>query len=237
MSLSLRSPRTVLAGVAIAACLAAAGCSSGGGDPLSGESAKTVATDAVNSLKSAPAFTIAGSGPDDGHTVSVNLGFKGGKDCSGTLSEGSEGSINLVVIGDTVWLEPDATFWETQAGSAGAQVAKVLAGKYIQAPTSNTNAASLASICNASSMTSQMDIPTDVTKGTVTTVNGKKVLPLIDKSKDSTLYVTDTSAPQIVQVVSKQAGDSGEFTITYGVPTAVTAPPSSKTVNGAQYGF
>jgi hypothetical protein len=237
MSLSLRSPRTVAAGVAIAACLAAAGCGSGSSDPLSGMSAKQIATKAVDSLKSAPAFTIVGSGPDDGHTININLGFKGGKDCVGTLSEGSEGSLDLVVIGNTVWLKPDATFWKTQAGSAGAQVAKVLAGKYVQAPTSNSNAASLAGVCNASSMTSQMNIPTDVTKGALTTVDGKKVLPLIDKSKDSTLYVTDTSTPQIVQVVSRQSGNSGQFTITYGVPTTVSAPPGSQTVNGAQYGF
>jgi hypothetical protein len=236
MSLSLRSPRSVAACVAIAACLAAAGCSSGG-DPLSGESAKTVATKAVDSLKSAPAFTIKGSGPDDGHTINIDLGFKGGKDCTGTLSEGAEGSLQLVVIGGTVWLKPDATFWKTQAGSEGAAVAKVLGGKFIEAPTSNSNAASLASVCNADSMTSQMNIPTDVTKGALTTVNGEKVLPLIDKSKDSTLYVTDTSTPQIVQVVSKQTGNSGEFTITYGVPTSVPAPPSNQTVNGAQYGF
>jgi hypothetical protein len=51
------------------------------------------------------------------------------------------------------------------------------------------------------------------------------------------MYVTDTATPRIVKVVSKQAGNSGEFTITYGVPAAVTAPPSSDTVNGAQYGF
>jgi hypothetical protein len=86
-------------------------------------------------------------------------------------------------------------------------------------------------------MTSQMDIPTDVAKGTLTTLNGQQVLPLTDKAKDSTMYVTDTATPRIVKVVSKQAGNSGEFTITYGVPAAVTAPPSSDTVNGAQYGF
>ncbi|MGH3165207.1 MAG: hypothetical protein ACRDN0_04845, partial [Trebonia sp.] len=158
-------------------------------------------------------------------------------DCSGTVGEGSQGSLALVVIGSTVWLKPDSTFWKTQGGSAGAAVGKMLAGKYIEAPASNSNASSLASICNTSQLTSQMNIPTDVAKGAETTINGQSVLTLIDKSKQSTMYVTDTATPQIVKVVSKQAGNSGQFTITYGVPSTVTAPPASQTVNGAQYGF
>jgi hypothetical protein len=200
-------------------------------------SAKQVAAKATADLKSAPSFTIAGSGPDSGHTVSINLGLKDGKDCAGTISEGSQGGLALVVIGSTIWLKPDATFWQTQGGSEGAAVGKLLAGKYIEAPTSNSNASSLASICNADSLTSQMQMPTDVAKGPLTTVSGQKVLTLSDKAKDSTIYVTDTTSPQIVRVISKQPGNAGQFTITYGAPASVTAPPASQTVNGAQYGF
>ncbi|HSZ39389.1 MAG TPA: hypothetical protein VK817_05480 [Trebonia sp.] len=237
MRLSLCSPRAVAAALAATACLAAAGCGSGGGDPLSGMSAKQVTTKAIADLKSASAFTIAGSGLEGpGQTVTLSLGFKG-KDCTGTVGYAADGSIDLTVIGSTVWLKPDATFWKTQGGSEGAAVAKALAGKWIDAPTSNSNASALADICDSQSLTSQIPVPADVAKGSLTTVNGQKVLSLTDKAKDSTIYVTDTSAPQIVQVVSKQKSDNGQFTISYGVPASVSAPPSGQTVNGAQYGF
>lgn len=240
--MSLPFPRyaraAAIAAAAAACCLAAAGCgSSGSSDPLSGMSAKQVATKAIADLKSAPSFTIAGSGPDDGQTVSINLGFKGGKDCTGTVGEGSEGSLALVVIGSTVYLKPDATFWKAVAGSEGATMSKQLAGKYIEAPASNSNVSSLAGICNVDTLTSQMNIPTDVAKGALTTVSGQQALTLTDKAKDATMYVSDTASPRILKVVSKQSGNSGQFTITYGVPATITAPTASETVNGSQYGF
>lgn len=236
--ISPRSSRAIAAVVASAACLAAVGCGggSGSGDPLSGMSAKQVTTKAIASLKSAPSFTITGSVPYSGHPLSIDLGFKG-KDCAGTIGEGSVGSIAMVVIGTAVWLKPDATFWKSQGGSAGAEAAKLLAGKYLKSSTSDSNASPLASICDTKSLTAQMDIPADVAKGPFTTVDGQRVLALTDKAKNSTMYVTDTAVPRIMKVTGKQPGDSGQFTIAYGVPATVTAPPASQTVDGAQYGF
>lgn len=239
MQLSLRSPGAAAVTVTVAACLAAAaaGCSSGSSDPLSGMSAKQVTTKAIANLTYASAFTIAGSGVEGpGQTVTLNVGYKG-KDCTGTVGYATEGTVDLTVIGSTVWLKPNATFWKTQGGSEGAQLGKELAGKWIEAPTSNSNASGLADVCDSQSITSDMPVPADVAKGSLTTVNGQKVLTLTDKAKDSTMYVTDSATPQIVKVVSTQKSDDGEFTVTYGVPASVSAPPSSQTVNGAQYGF
>jgi hypothetical protein len=237
MRLSFRLPGAAAATVTVAACLAAAGCGSGSGDPLSGMSAKQVATKAVANLTSASAFTIAGSGVEGpGQTVTLKLGYKG-KDCTGTVGYAAEGTVDLTVIGSTVWLKANAAFWKTQGGSEGAQIGKELAGKWIEAPASNSNASGLADVCDSQSMTSDVPVPADVAKGGLTTVNGQKVLTLTDKAKDSTIYVTDTATPQIVKVVSTLKTDDATFTITYGVPASVSAPPSSQTVNGAQYGF
>lgn len=235
MSFTIRAVLTLTA--VAGTCLAGAGCGSSSTDPLANMSAKQVAAKAIGDLKSAPRFTVAGAGPSDGSTVSIDLGIKDGKDCTGTVADGSQGSVAIIVIGSTVWMKPDATFWQTQGGSEGSAIGKLLAGKYLQTTTSVSGASSIADICNVNSLTSQMSIPTDVAKGTVTTVSGQEALELTDKAKDSTMYVTDTAAPQILKVVSTQKGNSGQFTITYGVPTTVTAPPASSTVNGAKYGF
>ena len=75
----------------------------------------------------------------------------------------------------------------------------------------------------------QVPLTVDVAKGTRATINGQHVYTLTDKAKDTTMYVSDTSTPQIIKVVGKQNGNSEEFTITYGVPKSITAPPASET--------
>lgn len=82
-----------------------------------------------------------------------------------------------------------------------------------------------------------MGNPAGVAKGPVTTIGRQRVLTFTDKAKDTTIYVTDTAAPRLVRMASKQPGNGGQRTIVYGVPATVTAPPASQTVNGAQYGF
>jgi hypothetical protein len=109
----------------------------------------------------------------------------------------------------------------------------MFAGKYLKIPASaGSGLTQTAGMCDVNQMTSsssQMPLTVDVAKGAMATVNGQHVYTLTDKAKDITMYVTDTSTPQIIRVLSKQNGSSGEFTITYGVPKLITAPPASET--------
>jgi len=232
---------------AAAAVLAVAGCgtsgtggtsgTSGTSDPLSGMSAKQIGTKAIADLKSAPSFTVRGSGPEGGQTVSIDLGFRGGKDCEGSVSLASEGGVAITVIGGTAWVKLDARFWKAEGGSDGAEEARLFAGKYFKAPITNHDVSQLASVCDVSHLTSQMSLPTDTARGRFTMVGGQRVVTLTDKAKDSTMYVTDTATPRIVKVVSKEPGNGGQFSIAYGVPATITAPPASETVSGSQFGF
>lgn len=223
-------------GVAAAAavCLSAAGCG-GSSDPLAGMTAKQIATKAISDLKSAPSFTATGSGPYDGHTATMSFGVKG-NGCTMTMDMGSKGSMAMTMIGNSAWIKGDATFWKAAtAGQGGgtADMGNMFAGKYLKIPAEAGSVLSqTAGTCDVNQMTSsssQMPLTVDVAKGTMTTVNGQRVYTLTDKAKDITMYVTDTSAPQIVKIVSKQNGNSGEFTIAYGVPKSITAPPASET--------
>jgi hypothetical protein len=97
--------------------------------------------------------------------------------------------------------------------------------------------ASLTQLCDVNTLTSQLSVPTDVVKGKVTTLGGQQVVPLTDKAKGGTLYVTDTSSPQIVELVNTTAGNSGKVTFTVGNPVTVTAPPASESIDGSSFGF
>jgi len=92
-------------------------------------------------------------------------------------------------------------------------------------------------LCDVSALTSSLSLPTDVVKDKVTTVSGEQVLPLTDKAKGGTLYVTDTSSPQLVELVNTTAGNGGKISFTIGHPVTLTAPPASQSVDGSLFGF
>ena len=236
-----------LAGVSVAACSSSGGSSASSGssgtatssaaDPLSGKSGSQVASEAISDLKSAPSFTMKGTIIQSGSTLGVNLAYKAGEGCQGTVTQAGKGSFYLVVIGSTAWLKPDDAFWRSYAGSNASQVIALLGGRYLKGTTSNSNTAQFAQLCNSKSLVNSMTLPTNVSKGKVTMLNGQQVLPLTDTSKGSTMYVTDTSKPEIVQIIGTKPGSAGKVTFVVGAPVTLTAPPASETVNGSSFGF
>jgi len=234
VSFSLRTAVALTAASAFS--LTVAGCG-GGGDPLAGMSAKQVLTKAISDLKSAPTFRVSGRVNQDGG-ISLQLTYKRGTGCGGTLGLGARGSLYLLVIGDVAWIKPDDTFWKTSAGSSAPKVIALVGGRYLKGSASSSQLSGLTQICDANSLASSLASPKDIAKGPVTTVNGQQALALKDKSKSATMYVTDTSSPQILQVISAQSGHSGKVSFTgYGNPVTLTPPPASETINGTPFGF
>jgi hypothetical protein len=196
-----------------------------------------VSAKAVSDLKSASTFRVSGRVNVDGG-LSLQLAYKHGTGCGGTLGIGPRGSLYLLVIGDVAWLKPDDRFWRTFAGSSAPKVIALVGGRYLKGSASSSQLSGLTQICDANSLASSLASPEDIAKGPVTTVNGQQALALKDKSKSATMYVTDTSSPQILQVISAQSGNSGKVYFTgYGKPVTLTPPPASETINGAPFGF
>jgi hypothetical protein len=237
VSFSLRTALT--SAVVSAICVTAAGCggSSSSSDPLAALSPRQVLNKAVSDLKSAPSFHLAGTVNQDGG-ISVDLTYKRGTGCEGTLGIGSKGSLYLLVIGGTAWLKPDQAFWQSYAGSSASSVIAVVGGKYLKSAVSSRNVSGLAQLCNAYSLASSFTSPKDIEKGATSTIGGQQVLALKDRAKSSTMYVTDTSSPQILRVVGTQSGNGGRIDFTgYGSPVTLTPPPASETIDGARFGF
>jgi hypothetical protein len=223
--------------VACATGMAVVACGGGGGDPLASMSAKQVLTKAESNLKAAPTFGFSGSMNESEGRTTVHLDYKQGTGCKGTIAVAGQGSFALTVIGTTAWVQPDDAFWRTYAGSNAAQAIALFHGRYLKGSTTNANVASLTKLCDVNSLVSQLGVPTDVAKGKVTTLDGQQVLPLTDKAKGGTLYVTDTGSPQIVQLVNTTAGNSGKVTFTVGNKVTLTPPPASQSIDGSSFGF
>jgi hypothetical protein len=242
-------PALITVTAAAMMCLSASACSSSGSSGSSGTSASSTVADplaslsgeqivdkAVADLKAAPSFTMAGAVTDSSGTYNVSLSYKKGSGCKGTVAQPGKGSFAMVVIGTTAWVKPDDAFWKANAGSQASAAIALLSGRYLKGSTSNANVASLTKLCDVSSLASSLTEATGVAKGPVTTMNGQRVLPLTDKAKGGTLYVTDTAAPQILELTNTKVGNSGKLTFSY-TPVTLTAPPASQTVDGSKLGF
>jgi hypothetical protein len=205
-------------------------------DPLASLTGEQIVAKAVADLKAAPSFTMAGTVTDTGGTYNVNLSYKKDSGCKGTVAQPGKGSFAMVVIGTTAWVKPDEAFWKANAGSQASAAIALLSGRYLKGSTSNANVASLTKLCDVTSLATSLTEATNVAKGPVTTVSGQRVLPLTDKAKGGTLYVTDTNPPRILQLSNAKAGDSGKLTFSY-TPVTLTPPTASQTVDGSKLGF
>jgi hypothetical protein len=214
-------------------CLAAAGCGSGGGDPLASMTANQVVTKALGDLKSAPSFGISGTTVDgQGVLESMRLEYKHGTGCEGTVSWGNKGSLYLVVIGGTAWEKPDNAYWKTYEGTSAAHVIALIGGRYLKGSASDSYFAALAQLCDT--FASSFEVPKDLVKEAATTVDGQRVVPLTDKK--GTTDVTDTSSPRILRVTGTNAGISTGLSFTYSL-VSLTAPPAGQTIDSTALGF
>lgn len=240
-----------LVAAAGASCLAVAACGSSGSasagaapsasstvDPLAGLSAAKVQAKTVADAEAAPSLTMKGSIAQSGQSFTVNLGIKPGHGCTGTIGMGAKGSLKLIVINKTVYLNADNAFWKANSGAEAATVIALIDGRYIKASASDSNVSPWAQLCDVSQLFSS-DGPTSgpLTKEAITTLNGTRVLPL--KSADGMAYVTDTSKPELVQLSAPKGAKNGSglVAVTMDVPVTLTVPPASQVIDGSKLGM
>jgi hypothetical protein len=242
-------PGLIALAAASVTCLAVTACGGSGAggsarpavtsspaDPLASLSGDQIVAKAVAELKAVPSFTMAGTVTDSSGTYNVNLSYKKGSGCQGTVAQPSKGSFAMVVIGTTAWVKPDDAFWTANVGGQAAKMITLQSGRYLKGSTSNAKVASLTKPCDVSSLPGSFAEATGVAKGPVTVMGGQRVLPLTDKAKGGTLYVTDASPPRILQLSNSKAGDHGKLTFSY-TPVTLTPPPASQAVDGSKLGF
>lgn len=228
-------PRSGAAALTLAlittACLSACGS-----DPLSSMSAEQIAEKAVSDLNSAPAFDLSGTVDENGQNLGLTLAYKTPSSCQGTISLSGKGNLAVVSINGTAWIKPDAAFWQSYAGAQAQKAITLLGNKYLKSAPGDTNVSTLTSLCTVSSLSSAFTSSGTLTKGDPTTVDGQNAIPL-KNSHGATVYVTDSSSPQVLEITNSSPSNSGKIDFKYGQTTAVAAPAVAETVDGTQYGF
>jgi hypothetical protein len=207
-------------------------------DPLASLTATQVFNKAIADTSAASSLHLVGSGDNAGHTITFTLDIAEGTGCAGALAEGSMGSFQLILLGKTVYLKPDATFWKSAVGATAGAALSLLEGKYLKGTTSSSGLSSISQLCSLNQLLSQQPLTaSDLTKDGVSTFGGSQVIVLKDSTTNGVAYVTDQAQPLVVRI-SGTGANGGTVTFSgYNVPVTITAPPASEVVDGSKYGF
>jgi hypothetical protein len=197
-------PGLVLLATALAGC---GGSSSGNGvaakTPNEIVAATKVAADAARSVH------VSGSIVSGGSPITLDMDVLAGKGGRGQLSE-SGLSFELIQTGGTVYIKGSPAFYRHIGGTAAAQL---LQGRWLKAPTTSSEFASLASLTDLRQLIdTTLANHGALTKGATTTVDGQKVVGVTDTSKGGTLYIATTGQPYPIEV-TKDGANGGKIVL------------------------
>jgi hypothetical protein len=161
--------------------------------------ATKVAADAANTVH------VSGSIVSDGAPITLDMNLLAGKGGRGQLSE-SGLAFELIQVGRTVYIKGSQAFYKKIGGTAAAQL---LQGKWLKAPASNSDFASLSQLTDLRQLVDQTlsNHGSSLKKLGTSTVAGQMVVGITDNARGGTLYIAATGQPYPVQIV--KSGSSG----------------------------
>ncbi|MFC0601151.1 hypothetical protein [Streptomyces palmae] len=205
-------------------------------------SAQQISEKAKAELLKATSMRMKIDGTDGGERIRMNLALDTTGNCRGSISPDGTGVIEIVKVGDRVWMKPDEAAWKLQLGpQQGAETAKLFSGKWLSGTTSDEGLKEMAESCDLKSLQSEAaseSFDDDFTKGTPETLNGQQVIPLKgrnDKGNPETLYVAITGKPYPVKFV-ETGKDGGTVELSdYDKPIPTDTPTEAESINFAEF--
>jgi hypothetical protein len=179
--------------------------------------ATKAASDAAHSVH------VAGSIVSGGSPITLDMNLLAGKGGRGKLSE-SGLSFELIQVGSTVYIKGSPAFYKHIGGTAAAQL---LQGKWLKAPASSSDFASLSQLTDLRQLIDQtLSNHGTLAKTGTSTVNGQKVVGIADKSQGGTLYIATTGQPYPVQI-AKSGGSGGKISFDRWNSSVTVAAPAN----------
>ena len=182
-----------------------ASCGGGNTNGEAGKPAAQVLADAKKAAVGATSLHVSGSIESNGTPTTLDLSLAKGKGGRGSMST-SGLQFELIRTGGTVYIRGSDAFLEHYAGSA----AKLFHGKWLKAPATTGQLASLAQLTSPSALfgTIAAHHGTLVNDG-LKTYKGLKVVEIRDTSDNSKLYVAATGIAYPVAIVGGRKSESG----------------------------
>ncbi len=209
---------------AILAASAIAGCGGSSTNGVESKSPTEIVSAAQKAAEGAKSVRVAGLVSSAGTHLSLDLQIAQGKGAKGRISEGPL-SFELIRIGGSVYIKGSASFYEHFAGG---EAAKLLQGRWLQAPATSGEFATLGSLTDMHQLLGTvLGQRGSLAKGGTSTVQGKKVVAVKDTSKGGVLYVATTGKPYPIQI-SKSGSSGGKVTFEeWNAPVSIAAPANA----------
>jgi len=222
------SPLALLAAVL---AIVLAGCGSSG-NGIASKSATEILAASKAAADSASSVHVTGTLSSAGSPITIDIALAAGTGGRGQLSENGL-AFELIVVKDTVYIKGSPAFYSHFGGGAAAQL---LDGKWLKAPASSGQLATLASLTNLSKILGQTLVSAGtLVKGASTTVNGQQVIELTDTARNGSLYVATTGQPYPVQIV-KRSFETGKVTFSaWNQPVTLAAPANAIDITQLQH--
>jgi hypothetical protein len=199
------APGLVLLATALAGC-----GSSSSGNGVAAKTPDEIVTAAKVAADAARSVHVSGSIVSGGSPITLDMDILAGKGGRGQLSESGR-SFELIQTGGTVYIKGSPAFYRHVGGTAAAQL---LQGKWLKAPTTSSEFASLASLTDLRQLVdTALANHGALTKGASTTVNGQKVVGVTDSSNGGTLYYIATTGQPYPIEVTKDGANGGKVVL------------------------
>jgi hypothetical protein len=202
-----------------------AGC--GGGSSTNGvesKSATEIVEAAQKAAESAKSVRVHGSIASAGRQLSLDLEILQGKGAKGTIAEGPL-SFQLIRVGESIYIKGSEAFYSHFAGS---EAAKLLQGKWLQAPANSSEFQTLGSLTDMHSLIDAvLGTHGNLEKGGNSTISGQKVVAVKDIAKGGTLYVATTGKPYPIQIASSGGGGGAVNFEDWDASVSISPPSNS----------
>jgi hypothetical protein len=217
-------PRVLYRAIAVAATALAlwlAGCGSASEtNGVASKEANQIVAAARAAADSASSVHISGSTANAGGTLTLDLSLVAGRGGHGLISQNGL-SFEVIRIGSNAYVKGSPAFLSRFAGRS----APLLAGKWIEGPVSTGSLASLSALTDLRQLLdTALGSHGRLTKGGTSTIDGKPVVAVKDRSKGGTLEVATTGRPYPLQISSASASGGALTFDRWNEPIALSAP-------------
>jgi hypothetical protein len=224
--LSISTLVAVLAAGAIAAC---GGSSGSSGNGVAGKSPDDIVKASSNAIQTAKSVHVSGALSDGGQSIKLDLNILSGKGATGSMSQNGL-SFKIIAVGKFVYINGSPGFWKHFGGNAAASLFQ---GKWLKAPSTNSDFASLASLTDLHKLAqSLLTGHGSLSKGSTSTVNGQKVIGI--KDSQGQLYVATTGKPYPIQIAKSGASAQHVDFDKYNATVNLAAPSKSIDISQLQ---
>ncbi len=207
------------------------------GSGLESLSATEIVAKSKQALLDAKSVRVKGTIVEEGQQLALDMRISEG-DKEGVIKT-PQGSLKVVVVNGTSYIQPDDAFWKTFGGSDPA-VLRLLSGKWIKPKAGDADWKEFLQLFDFSGFASQVLTPDGtVTKDGTKTINGIPAIGIVDTGADAGILWVATSGPAYPLLVEPKGSNSKEGSVTFsefGEPVTATAPPASQIVDLGKVG-